>query len=111
MIDTPPFAKTRACAYLLLFSLNLQWHVFGDDHSLNFAQKTLDQSFSSLKFDRRQQFSSQFHLYNLADIEEKISDPVTILMKYFTGKESFEYAISQICMRGESENALGCVRS
>jgi len=70
-------------------SVSLEWHVFGDDNSLNFAQKTLAQSFSSLPFDRRQQFSSQFHLYKLDDIEEKISGPVTILMKYFTGRHTY----------------------
>ena len=70
---------------ICIFSVSIHWHVFGDDKSLNFAQKALDQGFSSLPYDRRQKFSSEIDLHDLDEVEKKISAQVEILMKYFTG--------------------------
>ena len=72
-------------SFICIFSVNIHWHVFGDDKSLNFAQKALDQGFSSLPYDRRQKFSSEIDLHDLDEVEKKISAQVEILMKYFTG--------------------------
>ena len=66
-------------------SVSLHWHIFGDDKSLNLAQKSLDRGFSSLPFDRRQQFASKIQLYNLDEVDAQIGTNVDVLMKYFTG--------------------------
>lgn len=70
-------------------SHSINWHVFGDDKSLNFAQSTLTREYAALPFEARSTLTSNIKTYDLENIEPKIQDSVDVLMKFFTGRHAY----------------------